>query len=83
MSNRIARQDFTLPKYGDLQDKINDFIICAKLHHTIDESKEDAENLAKARSHHMKPTWDNVVAFLTEILDTLNQDRIDPVKRRY
>ena len=81
--NRIAKQDFTLPRYGELQDKINDFIISAKLHHTIDESKENTENLSKARANTAKPTWENVVSLLTEIRDTLNQDRHDPIKRKY
>jgi hypothetical protein len=83
LRSRIQREDFTVPKHSALANEMNELIIAIKLHYTIDASKENPETLAKARGNAMKPTWEYIEQFLTNARNELNNDRIDPIRRRY
>lgn len=82
MNSRIQHQEFTLPKYGKLLDRLNDMAMGIKIHHIIREPQDEEEKrkIEKARAHRPPPTWENVVALLEDAVDVLQQDRYNPVK---
>lgn len=78
--NRIARQEFTLPKYGKLLTDINNLIVAVIIHHTAPVPESEKEKFEKVRTQVEKPTWQNVVDLLQRAEKEISQDRYNPVK---
>lgn len=77
---RKIREPFTLGKHDRLTQKMNEFVIAAKLHHTSPpEREEKKENWEKAMSNYECPTWSDAIDLIREAIGEMDKCRVNPV----